>query len=1163
MNRHTINIFAAFTCIILLATTAVSFPPTDIRYYKGDRLNRAKNTMSGNLVRTVFYNYGLVGNTGEISGEWPIGTGNEYVGDVSPLVGVEFVHPSGDTLRSVITADGPRGNPDGPPGGGAFWGFEALPGFNASTVVGFDPLVAMSNQPNTWPAYWPDKQLDDSLDKNWRRDVFDPGWPGSWNGYFGKNVSNADQECYYQMDDQNDMEWFEREDSSGNVYYFYPSQADTTRRGVGMRVAVRGLQWAHFLAQDVIFWLYEITNVSTVTYDKVAFGMMVGTLSGGRQDSEDDLAYFDVDNDITYSFDSDDRGSPGWVPVSENINVGYVGYAFLESPGNPIDGIDNDGDSDPNSGSPILTRNVMQQMVQPRAFNPGDPIVLIDYITYERTVTTFPSDGPLVYNIRDAQFTLYPGQAVVENGRNGIDDNFNGLIDERDSPDHWDRAYVDYFTGAGTNDPMIDEARDDGIDNDGDWDPLNDDVGADGVAATGDLGEGDGMPTNGEPNFDKTDVDESDQIGLSAFDYFTPPGAVRMHDDNALWDRMAPGRFDIVSPEPQDGDFIYGSGYFPLRPGQTERFSMALAYGEDLVDITDNKVTVQQIYDENYNFARPPDKPTLWAVPGDGRVTLYWDNIAEASYDPVSGHDFEGYKIYRSTDPGFREVFTITDMLGRKVFHRPIAQFDLDNGNAGAFPIIRNGVTYNLGNDTGLEHAWTDSTVENGQTYYYAVVAYDRGDIEKAILPAENSKTIIIDASGDATLDINTAIIVPRAPASGYQQPQISVLDHTSGFSTGTIAIELVDPRTVQDNRRYEFVFSENTDTLDAATIDYSVVRYLNNTSETIISARPLLAEASLISQADRFGAYYDSLFILPTGTYIPAAYFQVAGTDIFDGQRAYMLIPREVKQIVEFSGWADTTKGLYNYLFNVYKNAPVYLQGVAFPSDYSIEWYDEIGIDTSLYYNWYNLFTLPAIPVNFRVKNLNRDEYIDFAFIELDSTRNGVVDPNEAIIFLETDTLVTWSVEFKLNRSVGDTLPPEPGDRLNIYTYQPYSPADVYTYNTSAARINAASVNLDRIKVYPNPYLAVSAQEPPNPYSQGRGERRITFNHLPDRCTIRIYTVRGDLVNTIEHNSTIDDGTENWDLRSKDGLNIAYGVYLFHVDSPYGEKIGRFAVIK
>ena len=68
---------------------------------------------------------------------------------------------------------------------------------------------------------------------------------------------------------------------------------------------------------------------------------------------------------------------------------------------------------------------------------------------------------------------------------------------------------------------MIDERRDDGLDNDGDWNAQFDDVGMDGKPGTGDEGEGDGNPTPGrgdlpgEPNIDVTDVDESDQIGLS------------------------------------------------------------------------------------------------------------------------------------------------------------------------------------------------------------------------------------------------------------------------------------------------------------------------------------------------------------------------------------------------------------------------------------------------------------------------------------------------------------------------------------------------------------------------------------------------------------------------------------------------------------------------
>ena len=43
-----------------------------------------------------------------------------------------------------------------------------------------------------------------------------------------------------------------------------------------------------------------------------------------------------------------------------------------------------------------------------------------------------------------------------------------------------------------------------------------------------------------------------------------------------------------------DGDFIFGSGYFPLRPGETIRFTMALVFGSDLADITNNTQTIRR-----------------------------------------------------------------------------------------------------------------------------------------------------------------------------------------------------------------------------------------------------------------------------------------------------------------------------------------------------------------------------------------------------------------------------------------------------------------------------------------------------------------------------------------------------------------------------------------
>ncbi len=1166
-HRQQVSTSGLTSLLLFLVCLLGSRAEAQLEQYKGSAINRYQNIHSGNKVRTIFYNYGLVGNVNEISCEWPLGTGDEYVGDVTPIVGLEFVHPNGDTLHSVITCSSPRQSPEYIEG--IFAGFEPLQGFAGLPIPGEVGQVAMSHQPSTWPAFWPDKMYTDANDQLWVRDENDPGWPGSWNGYFGKNVMNADQESYFQMDDNTDAEWFQRLDNAGNPVYFYPDATDSTRRGLGIRVNVRGLQWSHFLAEDCIFWLYEITNIGTTYYDKVSFGMVVGTLSGGRQDSEDDLAFFDPQNDITYSWDGTPGPIPGWVWVREGeIQVGYAGYAFLESPGNPYDGIDNDDDS-PNP-SPVLDINTLSDMVAALKYEIGDELVLIDYETYERSVVTMPASGSLQYNIRGTVRTLNAGQYVVEDPHNSLDDNFNGLIDERLGEevqgkrlDHLGLKYKDYFTGDGLDDPMIDEARDDSVDNDGDWSPLTDDLGFDGLPGTGDLGEGDGQPSYGEPNFDKTDVDESDQIGLTSFDYFSPPGAVRMNDDEGIWARMSPGNIDLTSLNPEDGDFIYGSGYFPLPPGKTERFSMALLFGEDSLDITENKLTVQQIYDNNYNFAKPPDKATVTAVPGDGRVTLYWDDAAEYSYDPANignEYDFEGYKIYRATDPGFLESFTITDGLGRLIFNEPVAQFDVTNGKSGFFPLSIYGVSFYLGTDGGLAHVWTDTTVENGQRYFYAVCAYDNGNEALGFFPAETSKYIFLDEGGNISTDINTCWIIPRAPAAGYEAPDISPASHVSGDANGLVYVELVDPRLVQDDRTYEITFSG--DTLGQSSV-YAILDVSSAAAESLLVNQDLSAVKDDQAVLAAFDSYFDSLYGLYPGTYNTYQYFTTVQSELFEGMRLYLIKPRFPGQpIWENSGWINPDS-LLNFSFSIINYPSAYLVGQPWSADYQIVFYDDY-VDTALAFSWYGLISFPESPVNFRVQNMTSGEYPVMVFDE--DNANGIAEAGESILIFEVfegDTIPTYALNFSSSLGAGQIYSPSGGDTLIINLYKAFSSADAYQYSTTAAAVNSAAVNMHAIKVYPNPYLGASTQEPTNPYSTGRGERRITFIHLPNQCTIRIYTVRGELVDVIEHATTIDDGIENWNLRSKDGLDVAYGIYVYHVDSPYGEHIGKFALVK
>ncbi len=132
--------------------------------------------------------------------------------------------------------------------------------------------------------------------------------------------------------------------------------------------------------------------------------------------------------------------------------------------------------------------------------------------------------------------------------------------------------------------------------------------------------------------------------------------------------------------------------------------------------------------------------------------------------------------------------------------------------------------------------------------------------------------------------------------------------------------------------------------------------------------------------------------------------------------------------------------------------------------------------------------------------------------------------------------------------------------------TKKPFRTGDYIEFTVKGKAFDPAKArsDLDKIAVVPNPYVVTASWEPRSPFRFGRGERKLDFIHLPPKCTIRIYTLRGYLVDTIVHDSSIDDGSEAWNMLSKDGQEIAYGVYIFHVDAgDLGEKIGKFAVIK
>lgn len=109
----------------------------------------------------------------------------------------------------------------------------------------------------------------------------------------------------------------------------------------------------------------------------------------------------------------------------------------------------------------------------------------------------------------------------------------------------------------------------------------------------------------------------------------------------------------------------------------------------------------------------------------------------------------------------------------------------------------------------------------------------------------------------------------------------------------------------------------------------------------------------------------------------------------------------------------------------------------------------------------------------------------------------------------------------------------------------------------------SAATRGHGKVWVVPNPYRATAGWD--RPQLGGRGpSTHLDFMGLPpERSTIKVWTLAGDLVAQIEHDGTRSDGQAPWDLVSRNGQDVTSGVYLFTVDSRSGHSVGRFVVVR
>jgi hypothetical protein len=588
-------------------------------------------------------------------------------------------------------------------------------------------------------------------------------------------------------------------------------------------------------------------------------------------------------------------------------------------------------------------------------------------------------------------------------------------------------------------------------------------------------------------------------------------------------------------------NYIVSTGPKMIMPEDTLQFTVVVVCGEDSLDLFQNLSNALVMAEHYFLGSGPPTAPVVRAVADYRKITLYWDpEPSESSTDIMTGkHDFEGYKIYRSEDQGVTWGTEITNYNGEVVGYVPIAQYDLIDGIAGidpAFPY------QSLGSETGLKHTFVDTTVYNGIEYWYCVAAYDQGNQNPDSLePAyENSK-------GRPTAS-NVESVVAAPMPSGYTAAFIQggdKLQPIGGPCEGLALVKILDPELVVPHT-YQISFNDTT---------------INDTVYTTFNLYDVTAEETLLYRSELSDSSLDNI-------------------PVVDGFRLVLFNTSSGVKSMEWTlvhGDTCTFEWYTGYLGQM--AGETYISGA---SDFRIV-VDHVNPATVNIIDGFG-GTYPPIQIPIRIfditDSLNIVDVSDFCYLvdyayafPGDTTHFGPpgwdLIPGGAgynpfpewaqVGFVDQigcENGTGGAVYFATQNGDSTAVPPSAGDEFTLTTFKPFSASISYEFTIVPPSINPTAVTLDSVKVVPNPYIMHSKFEN-TPY-----DRRLMFTHLPAQCEILIYNVAGEHIMTIDH--TNDLGYEYWDLRTKHGIEVAYGMYIFVVRTANDVKAeGKFVIIK
>ena len=550
--------------------------------------------------------------------------------------------------------------------------------------------------------------------------------------------------------------------------------------------------------------------------------------------------------------------------------------------------------------------------------------------------------------------------------------------------------------------------------------------------------------------------------------------------------------------------------------------------------------------------------------------------------------------LQRATDKYFSDAESITDGYGTPMFLKPIFQCDLVNEYSGFTDYgLVNGTAYNLGNNTGIQHYFRDDNVQNGRTYYYAIVAYDYGapDIGPGISPSENNTVIDIDEYDNIRgIGKNIAIVTPKADAAGYLDPEI-IVDSLKNMliGTGTILPTIASRSQIKFGNKYRMIFD-----LDTAYNELNRPTYYANPGFTIInkSTGQEIYRESPISELTNHANFRGTNLVYDESTDIWSMNTEVI-TDVFEGLQLNILQTYITPTLdTTNTRWIDNNQsGEMNITITSRESK-------LFPWDCEIVFTDDISYTSmvenplGIYDEFDNRLWFPnriILGQSFKFQVINKsilDENGNYTLMDL--VVQDYIGPswtfdqeykleNDRILVGQIDTSNQWlGTSFIIDFLNIDSMSyPEPGSRYAINWERNFWNTDTFEFSidsSSQVTLNNLKSDINKVRVVPNPYVGTNAMEEAviNPFLNQ--PRRLMFTNIPAQCQITVFTTSGVKVKTILVDGSIglDNGIVHWDLLNEEGLEVAAGMYIYHVQPTFSnerlndiEVIGKFAIIK